>query len=193
MGASNEWVDPFYYDRHFSKQLANVVELISSKVPTSISVFPSSINSKLAEELLKHIQKDIETAANNFNKLGKCSKFYQPRSIRKPQRYEDTGLVRKSREKHEKQIKNPFKSSKKRGRKHDDDWISGCGNDENLVLYYLFYYISFIVDKVRFSTLQRDSKGALLPPRTNLRILAKSSNIASYILLLVVIYYLMFM
>ena len=85
---------------------------------------------------------------------------------------------------------NPFNKKKPRMTEYDAGWKNSCGSDENIVLYYIFLILSYMVDWAKGIKITKDADGKLTIPKTNLRLFAKSSNIVIIVLLLAIGYYL---
>lgn len=84
------------------------------------------------------------------------------------------------------------KDKKRRITDYYTDWRTSCGSEENIVLYLIFFYISFIIDKARGVELNRDDKRKLLYPHTNLRWFAKTANTLFVTVVLAIVCYLLF-
>ena len=69
-------------------------------------------------------------------------------------------------------------------------WQRRLSNEENYVLYYLFFYIAYAIDYARGISKKYDRKGNIELPMTNLRFLSNYYNLGSAIIFILVIYFL---
>lgn len=84
------------------------------------------------------------------------------------------------------------KDKKKRVTDYYSDWRTPWGSEENFILYFIFFYLSLLVDKAKGVESKRKEEGKLLYPQTNLRWFAKTANTLFITLIVAVIYYYLF-
>lgn len=202
MGAHMEWVDPFSHDAYFNKKLNSLIESLYGVMLSVPPTLPKNMDRKMIDACFQFIENNMRHVQENFVSLALCSEAskYQRLSLtkgsnreiddRKVQPFEKSPEVKK--ELRDARMKvHPFRKKKQRMPDYDADWRKPCSREENIILYFIFYYLSYLVDKIRGIEIMRDD-GKLLPPKTNLRCFAKFSNITFVIIAIVIAYYLLF-
>lgn len=180
--------DTFSHDKLFNKKLHVVIDRLY-EAGTSV---PTLLGGEIA----------------NLNTLAEYSKVNQRRPYRhSPQNKSEKEEVQKEDE-GEKSV-SPFKASEKKSERReprnnpykksqvygdgcDADWSRPCGEKENLVLFYVFFYLSLLIDKIRGIPIERSGSGKILPPITNLRVFAKLNNTLFVVFIALASYYLLF-
>ena len=190
MEASRDYIDPFSYDRYFSRKLIGMIESMEGRFPNSISSFPNSISGKLAENVLEQIKLNAERTIENYISIVKASRFEVHRDFSRVQRVTPFNTeVQESIFYTEDKVRNPYRRRKDKYKDYDQDWSKPCSREENFILYFIYFYISKLVDMFFYEKEQREE---FRYPRTNIRFMAKPANSIFIVVMIVILYYLLF-
>ena len=168
--------DPFYQDKNFNEKLHIVIEKLS-QIDRSNKVLSA---------------REIE----NFLTLANYSKVNQPRSnIQIATTREENFEGRKSSSRKTKIVKtsyNPYMKDRTTIPEYDSDWTHPCCEYENLILFYIFMYLSYAIDYALGYKYTYGKDGKLEPPKTNLRVFAKLKNVLWMIFIIAIVYMVLF-
>lgn len=200
LGAEPEWVDPFSSDKNFTEKLVQLINSLRHKIPKFVGNPAKDLEKSDLDSIQETIKVTLSKVMTNFITLAKYSRvtnqfYYQDAQVisnfieEEPAESLDRPTALKKRSTGEKsKSKIPFKVHSKKLKDYYADWEKPCGREENIVLYYIFLYLSYFFDKIRGVEIVRTGDGKLKPPKTNLRYFAKPTSIIQILILALVAY-----